>query len=48
METLGVDLGTRVKRLGAKEKARRRKCKVRFSLIRKNEAFQKKLHESVN
>ena len=29
--TLGVDLRTRVKRLGAKEKARRKTCKVRFS-----------------
>ena len=29
--TLGADLRTRVKRLGAKEKARRKKCKVRFS-----------------
>ena len=37
VETLGVDLRTRVKRLGAKEKARRKKCKVRFSLIKKNE-----------
>ena len=35
VETLGVDLRTRVKRLGAKEKARRKKCKVRFSLIKK-------------
>ena len=41
METLGVDLRTRVKRFGAKEKAKRKKCKVRFSLIKKNEAFQK-------
>ena len=41
VETLGVDLRTRVKRLGAKDKARRRKCKVRFSLInKKNKAFQ--------
>ena len=38
--TLGVDLRTRVKRLGVKEKTRR-KCKVRFSLIKKNEVFQK-------
>ena len=30
VETLGVDLRTRVKRLGAKEKARRKKCKVRL------------------
>ena len=36
VETLVVDLRTRVKRLGAKEKARRKKCKVRFSLIKKN------------
>ena len=41
VETLGVDLGTKVKRLGAKEKARRKKCNVRFSLIKKNKAFQK-------
>ena len=41
VETLGVDLRTRVKSLGAKEKARRQKCKVRFSLIKKNKAFQK-------
>ena len=41
VETLGVGLRARVKNLGAKEKARRKKCKVRFSLIRKNEAFQK-------
>ena len=30
VETLGVDLRTRVKRLGAKEKARRKQCNVRF------------------
>ena len=41
VETLGVDLRTRVKRLGAKEKARRKKCKERFSLIKKNKAHQK-------
>ena len=41
VETLGVDLRTRVKKLGAKEEARRRKCKVRFSIIKKNKAFQK-------
>ena len=40
VETLGVDLRTRVKRLGAKEKARRKKCKVRFSLIKKNTVSQ--------
>ena len=36
VETLGVDLNTRVKGLGAKGNARRKKCKVRFSLIKKN------------
>ena len=41
-ETLGVDLRTRVRRLGAKEEARRMKCKLRFSTIKKNKAFQKK------
>ena len=41
VETLGVDLRTRVKRLGVKGKAGRKKCKVRFSLIKKNKAFQK-------
>ena len=41
VDTLGVDLKTKVKRLGAKEKARRKKCKVRFSLIKKSKAFQK-------
>ena len=35
VETLGVDLRARVKRLGAEEKAKRKKCKVRFSLIEK-------------
>ena len=32
VETLGVDLRTRVEQLGAKEIARRKKCKVRLSL----------------
>ena len=41
VETLGVDLGTRIKKLGAKEKARRRRCKVRFLIIKNNKAFQK-------
>ena len=41
VETLGVDLRTGVKRLGAKEKQRRVRCKVRFSLINKNKAFTK-------
>ena len=39
--TLGVDLRTRVRSLGAKEKARRKKFKVRFSLTKKNKACQK-------
>ena len=41
VETLGVDLRTSVMYLGAKEKATRRKCKVRFSLFKENKAFQK-------
>ena len=41
VDTLGVDLRTRVKWLGAKEKARGKKCNVRFSLKNKNKAFQK-------
>ena len=39
-DTLGVDFRTRVKNFGAKEKARRKKCKLRFSLLKKNKAFQ--------
>ena len=35
VETLGVDLRIRVKSLGAKEKATRKKCRVRFSLVKK-------------
>ena len=45
VEPLGVDLRTRVKRLGAKEKARRKECKVRLSIIKKNKAFQKNYME---
>ena len=45
VETLGVDLRTRVERLGAKEKARRKTCMVRFSSIKKNKAFQKNYME---
>ena len=41
VETLGVDMRTRVKNLGAKEQASRNKCKVIFSLIKKNKAFHK-------
>ena len=35
------DMRTRVKRLGAKEKAWRKKCKVRCSLTKQRKAFQK-------
>ena len=41
VETLRVDLRMRVTRLGAKEKATRKKFKVKFSLIKKNNAVQK-------
>ena len=41
VETHGVDLRTSVGRLGANGKAREKKCKVRFSIIKKNKAFQK-------
>ena len=41
VETLGVDLRTRVKTLGAKEQARRKKCRLSFSIITKNKAFHK-------
>ena len=30
VDTLGVDMRTRIKKLRAKEKARRKKCRVRF------------------
>ena len=40
--TLAVDLRKRVKRLGAKEIARRKKCSVRFSNIKKIKAFQER------
>ena len=43
VETLGVDLRTRTKQLGAKEKARRKKCDVMFA--RRNRAFQKQPFE---
>ena len=36
VETLGVDMRTRVKKLRGKEKARSKRCKVRFLLIKKN------------
>ena len=41
VETLGVDFKTRVKKLGAKEKSEKKMCKVRFSPVKKNKAFQK-------
>ena len=41
VETLGVDQRTKVKRLGAKQKARRKKCSVRFSFLKENKSFQK-------
>ena len=40
-DTFGVDTRTWIKKLGAREKARRKKCRVRFSLIKKSKAFQK-------
>ena len=42
--TLGVDLRTMIKKLGAVEKARK-ECGVSFSLMKKKKHF-KKLHES--
>ena len=33
--------GSRLENLGAKEKAKRKKCNVRFSLLKKKKAFQK-------
>ena len=41
VEALGVDLRNNVKRLGVNEKARKKKNKVRFTLIKRNKAFQK-------
>ena len=41
VETLGVDLTTRTKQLGAKGKAGRRMCDLRFSNARRNRVFQK-------
>ena len=38
---LSITENGKVKRLGVKETARRKKCKVRFSLIKKKKAFQK-------
>ena len=39
--TLGVDLRAKVNSLGAKEKARRKKCNVGFSLVNSDKAFQR-------
>ena len=41
VEPLGVDLRTRTMQLATKEKARNKKCDVRFSLIKKKQVFQK-------
>ena len=41
VEPRGVDLRIRVKRLEAKEKSRRKKCKDRLSLIKNNKVFHK-------
>ena len=41
VQTLGVDLRTRFKRFGAKEKTRRKKSKVRFSIIKRNKSFRR-------
>ena len=40
METVGVGLRRETKQLGAKEKARRNNCDVRFSFAQKNRVFQ--------
>ena len=42
VDTLGVDLRTRVKKLGTKGQVRRKKCELRFSIIKKNKVFQRK------
>ena len=43
VETPGVHLRTRTKQLGAKEKARRKKCDVRLSIVRSNRVKKEKL-----
>ena len=45
VKTLGVDLRTTTKRLGAKEKARRKKCDVWFSFFQEESRFPHELHE---
>ena len=42
VETFGVDLRITTKQWGAKEKTKRRKCDVRFSIAMRNHVFQKK------
>ena len=45
VEIFGVDLRTSSDQLGVKEEVRRRKRDRRFSFVRKNRVFQKKLYE---
>ena len=45
VETLGVDLRTRVKRLGAKEKARRKRCKSEILAHQEEQSLPKEPHE---
>ena len=44
-ETSGVDLRTTTKYLGGKEMRRRRKCDVRFSLVKKDECRSEEVVE---
>ena len=41
LETLGMDLRTRTKKVGAKEKARRRTCDVKVAVAKKNLVVKK-------
>ena len=45
VETQGVDLRTRTKQLGAKERARRKKCGVRFSHGQEESGCSEELYE---
>ena len=45
VEKLGVDLRTRTRQLGAKEKARRIKCDLKFSFAAWNRVFSEELYE---
>ena len=47
VETLGVDLRRRTVQPGAKEKARRQKCDLKFSFARRNCVFEKNCMEAV-